>query len=165
MVPHLQSGCWQLDSPKTLRNRREVALDAAGSDVSGYLALAIFIGKAGKHRDVAVGDLRFAEKARNERHGLVARCQSLKLAGLRGVHYGNPEPFRQFTGSLTEEVSKLGLSVRKLRRHGMWQIPPARSADDEIHFPKETARRPGTNLFQADDRAHGTGGSGEHPVV
>jgi hypothetical protein len=96
------------DSPKTLRNRREVARDAAGSDVRGYHALAIFIGEASKHIAVAVGDLRFAEKPRNERHGLVARCQSFELASLRGVYNRDAKPSCQVTWSLPEEVSAGG---------------------------------------------------------
>src|SRR5262245_59692107 len=47
----------------------------------------------------------------------------------------------------------------------MPQVPPARSADDEIHFADEPAHGLGTDQFPAQGRAHGTGGSRENAVI
>src|SRR5262249_45287644 len=143
----------------TLRSRREIAFDAAGSDVRGNDALAVFIGEAGKHVAVAVGDLRFAEKPRNVGHGLVAGYQSFKLARLRGMHNGDAKPSCQVTRGLPEKGSHQRLVVRLLRRHRMPQVPPARSADDEIHFADKPAHGLGTDKFPAQGRAQGAGGS------
>src|SRR6516225_231638 len=164
-VPQLKCLWWQIDSPKTLRNRREIAFDAAGSDVRSNDALAVFIGEAGKHIAEAVGDLCFAEKPRNVGHGLVAGYQSFKVARLRGMHNGDAKPSCQLTRSLPEKGSHERLVIRLLRRHRMPQVPPARSADDEIHFADEPARGLGTDQFPAQGRAHGTGRSRENAVI
>src|SRR5262249_38738186 len=87
-----------------------------------------------------------------------AGYQSFKLARLRGMHNGDAEPSCQVTRSLPEKGSHERLVVRLLRRHRMPQVPPARSADDEIHFADEPARGLGTDQFPAQGRAHGTGG-------
>src|SRR5262249_35437834 len=149
----------------TLRSRREIAFDAAGSDVRSNDALAVFIGEAGKHLAVAVGDLRFAEKPRNVGHGLVAGYQSFKLARLRGMHNGDAKPPCQVTRGLPEKGAHLRLVVRLLRRHGMPEVPPARSADDEIHFADEPAHGRGRDKSPAQGRAHGPGWGRENAVI
>src|SRR5262249_57850706 len=88
-----------------------------------------------------------------------AGYQSFKLARLRGMHDGDAKPSCQVTRRLPEKGSHERLVVRLLRRHRMPQVPPARSADDEIHFADEPAHGLGTDQFPAQGRAHGTGGS------
>ncbi len=132
MLPPLQGFCWQLNSPETFRSRRQLTLDPAGRDVCGHYPLAIFIGQSGKHVAVAVGDLRFAEKPRNVRHRLIARCHSFKLASMRGMHNGDAKPSCHVNRGLSEVVAKTRLVIRKFRRHGKRQVPPARSADDAV---------------------------------
>src|SRR5262245_65413092 len=95
-------------------------------------ALAVFIGEAGKHIAVAVGDLRFAEKPRNVGHGLVAGDQSFKLARLRGMHNGDAKPSCHVTRCLPEKSSHERLVVRFLRSHLMPQVARAPSDDATI---------------------------------
>src|SRR5258708_30756449 len=165
MLPPLQGLCWQLNSPETFWSRRQLILDAAGSDFRGHYALAIFIAQAGKHLAVAVGDLRFAEKPRNVWHGLIVRCQSFKLASMRGMHNGDAKPSCHVNRGLSEVVAKTRLVIRKIRRHGKRQVPPARSADDEIHFACQPAHRLGTDHLPAQGHTHGTSWSRKNSVI
>src|SRR5260370_35549746 len=75
MLPPLQGLCWQLNSPETFWSRRQLILDAAGSDFRGHYALAIFIPQAGKPLALAVGRCGFPAKPRNVRHGLTGQGQ------------------------------------------------------------------------------------------
>src|SRR5262249_48383471 len=68
-------------------------------------------------------------------------------------------------GGVRERAWQGGLVVRLLRRHRMPQVPPARSADDEIHFADEPAHGLGTDKFPAQGRSHGTGWGRENAVI
>src|SRR3954447_11615313 len=45
LIPPLQGVRWQLGGPETVGDRREITLDAAGSDVRGDDPLAILVGQ------------------------------------------------------------------------------------------------------------------------
>src|SRR5262249_61818179 len=107
----------------------------------------------------------FALKPRTVGPGLVGGCHSFSLPRLCGMHDGDAKPSRQVTRGLLEKGSHERLVVRLLRRHRMPQVPPARSADDEIHLADEPARGLGTDEFPAQGRAHGTGWGRENAVI